>query len=213
MKKLFCKELRLVAHPTSIVFSCLGGLVLVPAYPYSVVFLFGCLAPYITFWNARETNDAWYTATLPVTKRQSVAAKCLLTAAFQLFQLALAAAFAVVRHALAVPNNPVGIDPTPAFFGCGLLIEAVFDFVFLTTFYKSGYRVGRAFLAASVPLAVLMAALESCAHIPALAWMDALTAADVRRQLPILLGGMVFYPALLTAACRVGAARFERVDL
>ena len=51
------KEMRLVAHPTSIVFAFLGCLVLVPSYPYSVIFMFGCLAPYITFLNARETND------------------------------------------------------------------------------------------------------------------------------------------------------------
>ena len=46
---LLYKEMRLVAHPTSIVFAFLGCLVLVPSYPYSVIFMFGCLAPYITF--------------------------------------------------------------------------------------------------------------------------------------------------------------------
>lgn len=44
---LLYKEMRLVAHPTSIVFAFLGCLVLVPSYPYSVIFMFGCLAPYI----------------------------------------------------------------------------------------------------------------------------------------------------------------------
>lgn len=47
---LLYKEMRLVAHPTSIVFAFLGCLVLVPSYPYSVIFMFGCLAPYITFF-------------------------------------------------------------------------------------------------------------------------------------------------------------------
>ena len=69
MMTLLYKEMRLAAHPTSIVFAFLGCLVLVPSYPYSVVFMFGCLAPYITFVNARETNDVWYTAVLPMTKR------------------------------------------------------------------------------------------------------------------------------------------------
>ncbi len=83
MMTLLYKEMRLVAHPTSIVFAFLGCLVLVPSYPYSVIFMFGCLAPYITFLNSRETNDAWYTAVLPVTKRESVLGKysvnCLLS--------------------------------------------------------------------------------------------------------------------------------------
>ena len=102
---LLYKELRLAAHPTSIVFAFLGCLVLVPAYPYSVIFLFGCLAPYITFVNARETNDLWYTAVLPVTKRESVLGKCLLVVCFQLFQLLFSLPFALLRHALKIANN------------------------------------------------------------------------------------------------------------
>ena len=45
MMTLLYKEIRLCAHPASVVFAFLGCLVLVPAYPYSVIFLFGCLAP------------------------------------------------------------------------------------------------------------------------------------------------------------------------
>ena len=40
--KLLYKELMLAAHPTSIVFAFLGCLVAVPAYPYTVIFMFGC---------------------------------------------------------------------------------------------------------------------------------------------------------------------------
>ena len=36
--KLLYKELMLAAHPTSLVFACLGCLVVVPAYPYTVIF-------------------------------------------------------------------------------------------------------------------------------------------------------------------------------
>ena len=181
---LLYKELRLAAHPTSIVFAFLGCLVLVPAYPYSVIFLFGCLAPYITFVNARETNDLWYTAVLPVTKRESVLGKCLLVACFQLFQLLFSLPFALLRNALKIANNPVGLDATVAWYGFGLLLYAVFDLVFLTAFYRSGYKVGIAFLRASIPMVVLMAATEATAHIPALAWMDSCQPEHLFRQLP-----------------------------
>ena len=135
---LLYKELRLAAHPSSIVFAFLGCLVLVPAYPYSVVFMFGCLAPYVTFVNSREANDIWYTAVLPVTKRESVFGKCLLVVFFQLFQLLFSVPFALLRHALDFPNNPVGLDATAAWYGFGLMIYAAFDFVFLTAFSAHG---------------------------------------------------------------------------
>lgn len=210
---LLYKELRLAAHPTSIVFAFLGCLVLVPAYPYSVIFLFGCLAPYITFVNARETNDLWYTAVLPVTKRESVLGKCLLVACFQLFQLLFSLPFALLRNALKIANNPVGLDATVAWYGFGLLLYAMFDLVFLTAFYRSGYKVGIAFLQASIPMVVLMAATEATAHIPALAWMDSLQPEHLFRQLPILAVGMVCYGALIPLAYRISVKHFEQVDL
>lgn len=39
--RLLYKELTLAAHPTSIVFAFLGCLVIVPAYPYTVIFMYG----------------------------------------------------------------------------------------------------------------------------------------------------------------------------
>ena len=88
--KLLYKELALAAHPTSIIFAFLGCLVIVPAYPYTVIFMFGCLAPYLTFLYARETNDQWYTAILKKKKRESVQGKCMLVISIQLFQLLIA---------------------------------------------------------------------------------------------------------------------------
>ena len=91
------------------------------------------------------------------------------------------------------------------------MIYAFFDLIFLPAFYKSGYKAGRAFVIASVPMLLGMIAAESAAHIPALAWLD--SDAHWRRQLPVLLAGAACYAALLPLACRISERRFERVDL
>ena len=210
---LLYKEMRLVAHPTSIVFAFLGCLVLVPSYPYSVIFMFGCLAPYITFLNARETNDVWYTAVLPVTKRESVLGKCLLVVSFQLFQLLFSIPFVLLRNTLNIENNPVGLDATVAWYGLGFFLYAVFDLAFLTTFYKNGYKVGKSFIFATIPMVLLMVAIESTAHIPALTWVDSYQPKHLLIQLPILLAGIVFYGVFVSLAYRISAKRFEKVDL
>ena len=54
MCNLLWKELRLAAHPTLFVFLFMGALLLIPAYPYCVVFFFGCLGPTLTFVYGRE---------------------------------------------------------------------------------------------------------------------------------------------------------------
>ena len=213
MMTLLYKEMRLAAHPTSIVFAFLGCLVLVPSYPYSVVFMFGCLAPYITFLNARETNDVWYTAVLPITKRESVLGKCLLVVSFQLFQLLFSIPFAILRDAMNMANNPVGLDATIAWYGFGFFLYAVFDLLFLTAFYKSGYKAGKAFILAALPMVFLMVAIEAAAYIPALVWMDSRQPEHLMMQLPILLIGIVSYGALVPFAYRISARRFEKVDL
>ncbi len=213
MKILLFKEIMLSVHPTSIVFVILGCLVLVPAYPYSVIFMFGCLAPYITFLNGRETNDAWYTALLPVTKQEMVRAKCMLTVFFQLIQMFISIPFMLLRNAIAFPNNPVGLDATLAWYGLGLIIYATFDLIFLPAFYKSGYKVGRSFILASIPMLILIVAAESSAHIPQLAWMDSYKPEHLLMQLPILLAGIVYYVVFLMLSYKLSVRRFERVDL
>ena len=213
MTTLLRKEIRLVAHPTSIVFAFLGCLVLEPSYPYSVIFMFGCLAPYITFLSARETNDAWYTAVLPVTKRESVLGKCLLVVFFQLFQLLFSVPFALLRNFLNIANNPVGLDATVAWYGFGFIVYAVFDFIFLTTFYKSGYKVGKSFVFAAIFMVLLMVSVEATAHIPALVWMDSCQPENLLMQLPILVVGIICYGVLIPLAYRISARHYENVDL
>ena len=211
--KLLYKELMLAAHPTSLVFAFLGCLVIVPAYPYTVIFMFGCLAPYITFLYARETNDAWYSAILPITKRESVKGKCQLIVSIQLFQLILSIPCVVLRTILQVENNPVGIDATIAWYGFGLIIYAVFDLVFFPAYYKNGYKAGKAFMLAAIPMLLFMIAVEGAVRLPAFAWLDSYAPYDLLLQVPILLFGILCYIILLRIAYRVSVKRFERVDL
>ena len=213
MMKLLYKEIRLCAHPTSLVFAFLGCLVLIPAYPYSVTFLVGSLAPYIPFVNARETNDAWYTATLPLSKREIVLGKFMLVITLQVFQLLFSVPFTLLRSTLRIANNPVGLDATLAWYGFGLIVYAIFDLIFLSSFYQSGYKAGKAFIFASIPLTLLMLGTEAIPHFPGLAWLDSIQPENLRRQIPILLVGILVYAALLLLAYRVSVRRYEKVDL
>lgn len=211
--KLLYKELSLAAHPTSIVFSFLGCLVIVPSYPYTVIFMFGCLAPYITFLYARETNDAWFTAILPITKKESVKGKCMLIVSIQLFQLLLSIPCVILRRFLQIQNNPVGIDATIAWYGFGLIIYSIFDLVFFPTYYKNGYKAGKAFVIAAIPMLLLMITVESSVRFPSFVWLDSYVLSDFLRQTPILFIGIISYITLLSLAYRISSRRFENVDL
>lgn len=213
MMKLLYKELALAAHPTLFIFTFLGCLVIVPSYPYTVIFLFGCLSPYITFMFARENNDAWYTAVLPVKKSEIVKAKCGLIISAQIGQLLVSIPFAVLRSLLGIPNNPVGLDATLSWYGIGLVIFSLFDLTFFPAYYKSGYKAGKSFLLALLPVIPIMLLAETAVHFPSLAWLDSTAPENLIFQLPILLFGLVCYACLLPLSCRIASKRFQKVDL
>ena len=156
-----------------------------------MIFAFGYVVHNFTFLKAREPNDAWYTAILPVTKRESVKGKCQLIVSIQLFQLLVSIPCVVLRGILEVENNPVGIDATVAWYWLGLIIYAVFDLVFFPAYYKNGYKAGKAFVIAAIPMLLLMVMAEGAVHIPALAWLDSYAVQDQLRQLPLLLIGII----------------------
>ena len=112
-----------------------------------------------------------------------------------------------------IANNPVGLDATVAWYGFGFILYAVFDLVFLTAFYKSGYKVGKSFVLAAIPMVFLMASIEATSYVPALVWLDSCRPEHLLAQLPILRTGIVGYGILVPVAYRISARRFESVDL
>ena len=207
------KELRLTAHPTLYLFLFMGALVLVPGYPYGMVFFFGCLALFFTTQFARENHDVYYTAVLPLSKGDAVKGRCLLFGTFQLAQLAISVPFALIRYHFFPGYNVVGIEADLAWYGAGLVIYAVFNYVFLTGYYKTVKKIGVPFLLALAPVLVLIVAVEILAHVPALAWIDSVEPADLLRQAPILAAGGAVW--LLGWAVTIPAASscFRRAHL
>ena len=190
---LLRKELLLTAHPTFYVFLFMGALVLVPGYPFGMVFFFGCLALFFTTQFARENHDVYYSAVLPLSKREAVRGRCMLFGVFQLAQLLVAVPFAVIRYCLIPGDNVVGIEANAAWCGFGLVIYAAFNLVFLTGYYKTAQKIGVPFLAALVPVLLLITVMEGVSHIPALAWIDSVRPDDQVRQLSILAAGVVIW--------------------
>ena len=134
--KIFSKDLRLAAHPMMYVFALFGVMLIIPNYPYTVVFFYGLLGIFFTFLNGRENKDVYYCAVLPVTKCDQVLARAWLVVAVELAELVIAVPFAFLSARIN-PNgtNLAGIDANVALFGCVLLIYGVFNVVFLPVFY------------------------------------------------------------------------------
>ena len=69
MSKLIKKEFLLSMHPITPLMLLLSVMVLIPNYPYAVMFFYMTLAVFFTCMMGRENQDVIYSLTLPVAKR------------------------------------------------------------------------------------------------------------------------------------------------
>ncbi|KRL12392.1 ABC-2 transporter permease [Schleiferilactobacillus perolens] len=206
------KEYLLAAHPTTWFFIWLGALVLVPAYPYSVVFFFAMLAPSLDLVYAKQTNDILYTALLPAGKAGVVRGKVLYTFTFQTAMLLLTIPWALLRT-LYIQTNHAGINANMTYFGLGLLALAVFDYLFLTGFFKTGTKIGWPYFWGTLAALILLGVMETLPHLPGLSWVNSVQPAALLHQLPFLVVGLIAFIISFFWTLRISIRNFKRVDL
>jgi hypothetical protein len=215
MRALLIKEIKLSLHPTIPIFLLLSAMLIIPNYPYYVVFFYTGLAIFFTCLSGRENNDVFYTAMLPVRKIEVVRARIMFAVLAEAAQLLCAVPFAVLRARLPLPQNSVGMDANAAFFGLSLVMLGIFNFVFFTRYYKNILKVGYAFVWASTAMAVYIAAAETCDHVVPFMRdrLDTPDPAYLSEKLAVLAAGAAIFALLTLAAAAESERSFERLDL
>ena len=172
------------------------------------------LGLFFSFVNGREQKDIYYSALLPIRKRDTVKASVVFVLLIELASLLIAIPFAVLSVSVnPLGGNAVGLEPNAALFAAALLLYALFNGIFLPTFYKTAYKVGISFLKAVIPTAALMLMLELTVHVPSLAWLEDCTPAGQLRLLPLVLCAAVIYGVGLYLTYQRAAKNYEKVDL
>ena len=214
MKALFYKQFRLVCHPMTLIFPLFGVMLLIPSYPYALAFFYAMLGLFFSFINSREQRDIYFSALLPIRKRDTVRAAVLFVLAVELVSLLVAVPFAVLSVRInPLGGNTVGLEPNAALFAAALLLYALFNGIFLPSFYKTAYKVGVSFLKAIIPVSLGMIVCEALPHFPGMAWLEDCTAAGQLCLLPLLLTAAVIYGTGLWIAYGKAAQNYEKVDL
>ena len=233
MKALLTKECKLCLHPTIFIYLGLVLMLLIPSYPYLVSCFFVCNAIFFVFQTARENGDPMYTAMLPVSKALTVRARCLFVVLVQAIDLLLMTgmcAFAIV----AMNRNPGGTDHSLSLLAFALVLYAIFNSIFLPSFYKTGYKAGTAFIKGAIGVWIWIilieglmiasgAVMNSGADIPFFRFIaENIDRMPIKAPDPakawtvqgILFGaGAVIYAALTALALRVSVKRYEKVDV
>lgn len=215
MKNLLIKELRLAFHPAAYLFLALSAMLLIPNYPYYVVFFYGCLGVFFVCINGRENQDVTYCALLPIRKADIVKARFVSCVSLEAVQVLLAVLFAVLR-AIWIPGpNAAGMDANAAFFGLALVMLGLFNLIFFPLYYKNPLKVGVPFLVACVVLVVYLVLAEAPVYVVPYVRdvIDTPDPANLTPKLLILAAGLILYSVFTYAAYRMAKRRFERIDL
>lgn len=216
MRYLLYKEFRLVSHPTVWLFLALSAMMLIPNYPFYVVFFYTSLGIFFCCLNGRENNDIFFTAALPVKKTDIVTARFLFVVMIQLLQVLIAIPFALLRNSIpSLGSNLAGMDANPALFGLSFVMMGLFDLVFFTLYYKAPAQVGRHFAIASVVQFLYILVMEGCTFaVPFFRdKLDTMGSQYMAEKLTVLGIGIVVYIILVLLSLSRCKKSFEGLDI
>ena len=215
MKNLIKKEFALAMHPTAPLFLALSSMLLIPNYPYLVAFFYTGLSIFFTCLSGRENNDVFYSMTLPVSKKQIVAARFVYVIILELAQVIVAVPFAFIRQKMPVPPNSVGMDAGISLIAFAFVTLAVFNLTFLGSYYKDVKKVGVSFIKGSVSVFFVITVVEALTHALPF-FRDKLDTPDtefITEKLIVLAVGIVIF-ITATLLTYLGAVRnFEKQDI
>lgn len=215
MADLLRKEFKLALHPTAIIFLALSAMMLIPNYPYYVIFFYTGLAVFFICLSARENNDVVFSMMLPTAKSEIVKARILMAVLLEIAQLVIAVPFAVIRQNMDMPGNQVGMDANISLFGLSLIMLGIFNYSFFRAYYKDIKKVGTAFVKASTLVFVYMAIAETCDHAVPF-FRNVLDTPDpmyFTYKLIVLAAGVAVFIVLTLAVCRRSVESFEGSDI
>lgn len=215
MKNMLYKEIKLALHPTSIIFISLSAMVLIPNYPYYMIFFYTTLAIFFTCLSGRENHDIFYTMTLPIRKKDIVKSRFFLVITLQLAQLIATIPFAMIRNTFSMPGNLVGMDANITFFGLSFLLLGLFNLVFFTKYYENPDKVGKSFLLGSLVVTIFIIIAEASVHVVPFMknYLDTKDPEFIAYKVVVLVGGIIAYVLLTLLAYQKAVKTFEILDL
>jgi len=215
MKNLLYKEIKLSVHPTCYLFLALATMLLIPNYPYYVAFFYLTLGIFFTFLNGNTNNDVFFTALLPIRKRDAVNARFYTVVIFELLQVVVAVPFAILRKVILPAENLAGMEANAALFGLVFIMFGLFNATFLPMFYRTAYKTGVPFLVSCAAMTLFAGAAEAAINLVP-GWkevLDTMNPAYLPQQAVVLVVGVVIFTLLTILAYARSAKKFEGLDL
>lgn len=215
MRNLLRKEFSLAMHPITPMMLLLSAMVLIPNYPYAVMFFYVSMALFFTCLLGRENNDVIYSLNLPISKKDIVKARFMFTVLIQMAQMVLMIPFTILSQKLNEAGNQAGMDANLSLFGVGFLVFGLFNAIFFGSYYKDVTKVGISFVKASIMFAIYVVFdVISTYTIPLVKdYLDTKDPEFLSYKLIFFAVCLIVYMLLTFCTYRISVKNFEKQDL
>ena len=217
MRNILLKEMKLSASTLSYLFIAFGLRFFIPGYPILCGVFFVTLGIFQSFQSAREANDIVFSALLPIAKKDVVRGKYVFVCFIEVCSLILMALATIIRmtvlsDSLVYRSNAL-MNANPFALGAAFFIFGLFNWIFVSGFFKTAYKFGRPFVIYIIVGFLAIAVAEALHHFPGLSWLNAFGTEDIGRQLILLCAGIAAYLLMTVLSCKVACTSFEKIDL
>lgn len=215
MSRLLKKEFLLSMHPVTPLMLLLSAMVMIPNYPYTVMFFYMTLAVFFTCMMGRENQDVIYTMSLPVAKKDIVKARISFVVILEMLQMLLMVPFCILRQNVNPMGNEAGMDANIALLAEGFLLFGIFNLMFFYSYYKNVDKVGVSFVKATVVFFVLVVVDVVATHaVPFVRdYLDTPDPEYLIQKLITLTICALGYLGMTIWVCRISIKNFEKQDL
>lgn len=215
--KMLNKELKLASSPLTYFFISGALLSFMPGYPILVGVFFTTLGIFYSFQSMRENNDIGYSLLLPVAKRDIVKGKFCFVLLIELLSFVVLVIVTVLRMTLlkelTVYTENALMSANFVFLGFSLLVYGLFNYCFLSGFFKTAYYFGKPFVIYCISALIVIGTAETLHHIPKLEKLNSFGFENMTLQLTFFLCGICLFVLLTALSLKKSIKMFEKIDL
>lgn len=217
MKNLLIKEFKLGINAQIIIYASLAILILVPSWPTAISLLYSITGIITLFPRALANRDIEYTVLLPIKKVDVVKGKTLFIMAIEIIIMIISIIGGIIRAIFYLPAEGEeayfeAVKPCISYIGLGFLAFGIMNIILISMYYKNPYKKLTSPLLVSVGISTLVLTIGSLiiAAIPEIRTYDGI---NLLYQILITLFGIGIFIVLSVLGYKIGAKRFERIDL
>ena len=207
---LVYKDLKILVHPVTLLY-CILSMVMtfIPMYPAFIGPFYILIGVMITITTEGQYKDKEFCGVLPVSKADCIKARMLTVMILELATIVLTVPCAILSVIL-LDMQLMGMENSFTSLSGVLLGYAAANALMISADFRGQFKAVVPSLIGMVLYFVICFAMSSLWHIPGLEFLAGNSAANLIRQLPLLIAAILIYLLAAYLTCKASVKNYEK---